>query len=238
MVESLDERIAATERAIATAHVELERLRDEQAEHRRRGGAEIETLPATCSTADILAALRRDGVVAIAELSPPAQMGTLQRELAALKPFLSRGDPDGFGAGHRTNGSYLVAACETAQTLATQPLLTQVAEELLHPHAQRIALAVAVEFKVDGEKRAQEMHRDDEEWPVDLLARKLPGAEVQLECMHAVTDFTEASGATCTRPLAGVFSRWAACLTPMDPLCSQALLPWKPSLARKPRAAR
>eukprot|EP01046_Picozoa_sp_COSAG06_P017403 COSAG06_NODE_1181_length_10363_cov_10.391563_7_plen_145_part_00 len=32
--------------------------------------------------------------------------------------------------------------------------------------------------------------------PVDLLARKLPEAEVQLECMWAVSEFTEANGGT------------------------------------------
>eukprot|EP01046_Picozoa_sp_COSAG06_P017402 COSAG06_NODE_1181_length_10363_cov_10.391563_6_plen_196_part_00 len=159
---SLEERIAATQQKIASAYLELDQLRNEQAEV-RRGAARIETLLPTSSPSEILARLRRDGVVAIAELASSEQMDTLQAELAELAPFLGGGNPDGFGAGHYTNGSYLVAACKTSQTLALQPVLTEVAEELLSPHAQRIALAVAVEFKIDGEKRAQEMHRDDEE---------------------------------------------------------------------------
>ena len=51
--------------------------------------------------------------MAIAELASAGQMETLERELSALEPFMSQSSPDGFGAGHYTSGSYLVAACET-----------------------------------------------------------------------------------------------------------------------------
>ena len=53
---SLEERIATTERTIASAHLELARLRDDQAEL-RRGTARIETLPASVDRTAILAAL-------------------------------------------------------------------------------------------------------------------------------------------------------------------------------------
>jgi hypothetical protein len=161
----MEKRIAEVEQRIASAHAELDQLRTQQAEQRRArsGGARLATLSRTASSSQILAALRQDGVVAIVGLAPQEQMCALQSELAQLEPFISDGDPDGFGAGHRTNGSYLVPASPTSQELALHPVLTEVAETLLSPHAQRIALAVAVEFKIDGEKRAQELHRDDEE---------------------------------------------------------------------------
>eukprot|EP01043_Picozoa_sp_COSAG02_P099129 COSAG02_NODE_35251_length_471_cov_0.975806_1_plen_117_part_10 len=117
----MEKQIAEVERRIASAHAELDQLRTQQAEQRRarsRGtGARLATLPRTASSSQILAALRQDGVVAIVGLAPEEQMCALQGELAQLEPFISGGDPDGFGAGHRTNGSYLVPASPTSQEL-------------------------------------------------------------------------------------------------------------------------
>jgi hypothetical protein len=192
---SLASRLSSAEQAVAAAQAELERLRDEAASA-RRGSATVARLDgATATSAAILDHLRRDGVVAIERLATAEHMDTLVQELAALEPYAYRGEEGSFaGAGTIRNGSYLVASCPKSQELALHPLLTEVAEGLLAPYARRIALAVASEIRVEGASPAQVLHRDDEEWPLDLLALKKPGAEIELECMWAVSDFHEDGG--------------------------------------------
>ena len=46
----------------------------------------------------------------------------------------------------------------------------------------------------------QVLHRDDEEWPLALMGHKLPGAEMELSSMWAVTPFTRDNGASAPRP--------------------------------------
>ena len=191
------------ESAVAAAERELWRLRAEAADARRRDGSPVvQRLDgATATAAEVVAALRRDGVVAVERLARQEQMDALQRELAVLAPVAHRAE-DGSFAGSNTsaNGSYLVAACPTSQELALQPLLLEVGQEILGPYTRQLALAVASEIKVDGPGPAQILHRDDEEWPLELLAMKRPDAELELECMWAVSDFTVEGGATCHAP--------------------------------------
>lgn len=196
-------QIAEVEAAIAAAQLKLQQLRSQAADlHRQHRGATgqpvmVEKLDGSCTAADILAALRRDGVVVIDRLASAGQMDRLAAELAKLEPYAYRAEPGSFsGSNTISNGSYLVAACPTAQGLALHPLLLKVAEQLLSPHARGIALAVASEIKVVGEGPAQVLHRDDEEWPLDLLAAKKSGAELELLSMWAVSDFSKENGAT------------------------------------------
>ena len=148
--------------------------------------------------------LERDGVVALEAFAPPETIDTVQSELAALDEFAYHGEPGSFaGANTARNGAYLVGACPSTHQLALDPLLTAVAETLLAPYAWRLALAVASEIRVEGNSAAQVLHRDDEEWPLELVARKRPGAEIQLECMWALSDFTVEGQAppSCPWPL-------------------------------------
>ena len=196
MEASLASRIAAAEANALAAQAELDALRDEAASRRRGSAAVVRLEGATATVEQVLATLQRDGVLAIERLASPEQIDTLARELRALEPFAYRGEAGSFaGSGTIRNGSYLVAACPTSQQLALHPLVTQVGEGLLGPYGRRQALAVASEIKVEGSSPAQVLHRDDEEWPLDLLALKKPGAEIELECMWAVSDFTAEGGA-------------------------------------------
>jgi hypothetical protein len=198
----------AAERAFAAAHEELERVRTDAAAQRRErmqggsGQAEVQHLDGTSASAnEILEMLRRDGATIIENFASPAQVATLDAELTALEPFAHRAEPGSFsGENTVSNGPYLVAACPTAQELALHPVLTDVIEGMLSPYARRVALAVASEINISGAGPAQVLHRDDEEWPLDLSALKKPGAELELNSMWAVSDFVKESGATQVAP--------------------------------------
>ena len=66
------------------------------------------------------------------------------------------------------------------------------------------------------------LHRDDEEWPLDLLAHKKPGAEMELNSMWAVSDFYAESGATQQVPGS---HRWPAGRKPNDDEVAIAEMP-------------
>jgi len=212
--------LQGAEQAFADAHAALERARAVAADDRRRrrpgrGSARLARLDgATASAAEIVAVLRRDGTVVLEGMMRPAQMDSLQQELAVLEPFAHRAEPGSFsGENTVSNGPYLVAACPTAQELALHPKLIEVVEGILSPYARRVALAVASEIKVSGAGPAQVLHRDDEEWPLDLLAHKKVGAELELNTMWAVSDFAAESGATQQVPGS---HRWPAGREPHD----------------------
>lgn len=209
-MEDLESRLADAEAAVAAAQADLDSLREDVARARKGSAQQVVRLEGKHATAkEILGHLRRDGVVAVEHLAPERQMDALSEELAKLEPFAYRGEEGSFaGAGTTRNGSYLVASCPTSQELALNPLLTEVAEGLLAPYARRIALAVASEIRVEGKSPAQVLHRDDDEWPLELLALKRPGAELELECMWAVTDFVEEGGATCHIPGSHLWPRY------------------------------
>ena len=204
MPQVTEDAIAAAERAVSDAHAELERLRGLHAAQRSRttGAACVQALDGgRANHAEIVGALRRDGAVAVHNLASRRQIDSLVRELSELEPFARRAEPGSFsGANTVSNGAYLVAASPTAQELALNPTVLGVAEQLLGQCTRRIALAVASEIKISGSGPAQVLHRDDEEWPLDLLAIKKPKVELELLAMWAASDFRPEHGATCVCP--------------------------------------
>ena len=121
------QRLAVVEAVAEAAHVALDAARQAVADA-RRGGASVQHLDgSTASAKQVLEALRRDGCVAVESLASEATMHALAGELAELDRFAYAGEPGSFaGANTRRNGSYVVAACPTAQELSIHPLLLAV----------------------------------------------------------------------------------------------------------------
>ncbi len=196
--------IERVERSMAMASEELRRLRAAAAALQQHPAGVMRLTGASASAADVRQALLRDGAVVIECLAQPEQMDRLQAELSAIEQYGDRAEPGSFfGVNSVTNAAYIVATCPTSQELALQPLLLEILQGsgpgngLLGAYAKRPVLAVATEIKLQGSGPAQALHRDDEEWPLDLVAYRRPGAELQLQCMWAVSDFEIDGGATC-----------------------------------------
>lgn len=195
------ERLAAAEVELKQAAVRVGRLRAELLQAERtisEAAPRVERFsPATATVSALLRALMRDGAVVVENLGSRSQMDGVCGELAALSSFAYRGEPGSFaGANTARNGAYLIGACPSTHALATHPLVHETAQQMLGPYCRRVALAVASEIRVLDSSPAQVLHRDDEEWPLELLARKRAGAEMQLEAMWALSDFTAVNGAS------------------------------------------
>ena len=134
--------------------------------------------------------LRRDGYLIL-----PGLLGARERaELAGqLEPWLARtprcqGDFHGWKT---TRVNALLSKAPMVQGLALHPRILAMAEALLAASADCIQLNLTQAIRIHPGERAQIPHRDEEMWPAD------PKGQIwSLNVMWAVSDFTEANGAT------------------------------------------
>ena len=156
---------------------------------------ELQHLSPTSSAEDVVRVLRSDGAVVIDDLAPP---GLLDRLGAELAPFLEAtpcGAEDFAGRSTRRTGA-LTARCPASRELLQHPLVLEATRGLLegsttfHVHlTQAIAIGPG--------QPAQPIHRD--QWAFDFFTFP-EGYDVQLNTIWALTDFTEANGATRVVP--------------------------------------
>ncbi len=137
-----------------------------------------------------LDALKRDGFLILESVLGQGEVIALRAE---LEPWMSRtpcceGDFHGWRT-TRVNG--LLSKAPMVQKLALNPRVTGIAEALLASACDCIRLNLSQAIRIHPGERAQAPHRDEEMWPAD------PNGQIwSLNVMWAVSDFTEANGAT------------------------------------------
>jgi hypothetical protein len=152
-------------------------------------------MPVTAeAAADHLAAdletLQRDGFLLLRGLLNEGQVDALAAE---LEPWLQRtprceGDFHGWST---TRVNALLSKATAVQQLALNPRALALAEAALAPACDCMRLNMTQAIRIHPGQKAQAAHRDEEMWPAD------PNGQVwSLNVMWAVSDFTEANGAT------------------------------------------
>jgi len=149
----------------------------------------LDRLSAQTDAASITEALQRDGACIVENLASAETMDQAVRELAPYIAATPSG-PDSF-AGHQTQRTgALIERSETCRELVMHPLVLDVCTGLLDGKFQiHLTQTIAI-----GEGQgAQPVHRD--QWAFDLFP--FPSDyHVQCNTIWAMTDFTEANGAT------------------------------------------
>jgi ectoine hydroxylase-related dioxygenase (phytanoyl-CoA dioxygenase family) len=143
----------------------------------------------------IAAVMAESGAIVIDELAPPALVA---RILAELDPYLAATEagPDEFsGLRTRRTGS-LIARSPASRELIAHPLVLDVVGRVL-AHATTFQLHLTQMISIGPGEPAQPVHRD--QWAYDFFSFP-PGYEVQVSTMWAMSDFTEANGATRVVP--------------------------------------
>ncbi len=152
-------------------------------------------LEGSANAASVVAALRRDGAVAVTGLVA----GDLVDQVAAqLRPPL---DASGLRSKSDFNGdktlrfSNVLTLAPSAAALVDHDLVVAVANEILLPHCAtyRIGSMTAIEI-LPGEA-AQALHRDDSLYPIEIS-----GLELQIGVMWSLDDFTLENGGTRVIP--------------------------------------
>ncbi len=147
------------------------------------------------SASDIGAILATDGAVVIDNL---ASHDTMERARRELEPYL-RATPvgaDEFSGFNTRRTGALVARSPTCRDLVTNPLVLAAAQEIL-ADATSIQLHLTQIIAIGPGAESQPIHRD--QWAFDFFSFP-SGYEAQCNTIWAMSDFTEANGATRVVP--------------------------------------
>jgi hypothetical protein len=155
----------------------------------------LEHLPASATAADVAAALARDGGVVVDRLAAPA---LLDRARAELSPWLEATPygPDEFTGRRTRRTGGLIARSPTCRELVMHPLVLDTVRGVLEGGTS-FQLHLTQVIAIGPGEPGQMIHRD--QWAFDFFPFP-SGYEVQCNTIWAMTDFTEANGATRVAP--------------------------------------
>jgi ectoine hydroxylase-related dioxygenase (phytanoyl-CoA dioxygenase family) len=152
----------------------------------------VRTTAGDAAPKEIANVLREDGCVVISGLASSATMDRISEE---LEPWLSTAKPghsDFVGHATRRTGA-LIARSPTARTLIADPTILNVLDLTLADHASTYQVDLTQMIDMGPGETAQSIHRDI--WTFDNYPFP-PGFEAEINMMWAVSEFTEAMGAT------------------------------------------
>ena len=155
----------------------------------------VRHLSASAEPAAVAEVIAADGCVVIDGVIDGAVIGRLRAELDPWLEATGLGPDDFSGRQTRRTGA-LVARSETARELVLDPLVLGTVEQVL-AHATSFQLHLTQIIALGPGQEAQPVHRD--QWAFDFFSFPA-GYEVQCNTIWALTDFTEANGATRVIP--------------------------------------
>ncbi len=152
-------------------------------------------LPATSSIDEVHEVLDRDAALIIDDLASAEQIDAITAEMAPHIEATPPGSDDFSGRNTKRTGA-LVARSPSSHELIQHPTILGVAEKLLH-RAQSFQLHLTQVISIGPDSPGQSIHRD--QWAFDFF--EFPSDyDVQCNTIWALTDFTEANGATRLMP--------------------------------------
>jgi hypothetical protein len=155
----------------------------------------VQHLPPGATGEDVAAALDRDGVVIVDDLADPSTMDRIGEELQPHMDATPVGPDDFSGRSTRRTGG-LIARSATARDVVMHPIVLDTVSTVLD-HATGFHLHLTQVIAIGPDQPAQPIHRD--QWAFDLFPFP-SGYDVQCNTIWAMTDFTEANGATRVVP--------------------------------------
>ncbi len=155
----------------------------------------VPRFPATTDGATVAEALRAQGCAIVERLVPVEMLDRVRSELAPYLEATPYG-PDEFAGRHTRRTGGLIARSVTAREVIMHPLALATTGDILG-HATGFQLHLTQVIAIGPGQPGQQIHRD--QWAFDFFPFP-PGYEVQCNTMWAMTDFTDANGATRVVP--------------------------------------
>jgi ectoine hydroxylase-related dioxygenase (phytanoyl-CoA dioxygenase family) len=169
----------------------------------------LETVGSDTSAAVLVEILEKSGAVIVEGLAAPDAMDRVQAELAPWLDLPIEKSPlgnDRFKGMKTLRTSSLMAKSAACRELVMTPRMLEVLEIVLGPQCAAYQLTWTQAIRIAPGEVAQMPHRDTNMYP---FAR--PGPECFVNSIWALTDFTEANGATVVYPGS---HRWDDARTP------------------------
>lgn len=167
---------------------------------------ELTHIGVDCSAEAVCEHLERDGAVVIDGALDEAGVDAVLRELS---PFFetARSGRNEFAGFHTQRIGALMARSPACRRLALDALVNTSCSRFLGPHADGYQLHFTQAVRIGPEEGAQALHRDRGVWGGRIPRR----IETQLSTIWAISEFTEANGATRVVPGS---HRWSRDRTP------------------------
>jgi ectoine hydroxylase-related dioxygenase (phytanoyl-CoA dioxygenase family) len=145
--------------------------------------------------AEVAAATRRDGAAIVEKLVPVSLTETIAADLRENLDTLGFRSKRDF-SGHNTNRCHhVIEESPDSVRLISHDMVMGVADEVLLPYCESYQINSITAIEVCPGQAVQKLHRDDCVFPVQL-----PGLELIIACVWALTDFTAENGATHVVP--------------------------------------
>ncbi|MEI8050316.1 MAG: phytanoyl-CoA dioxygenase family protein [Actinomycetes bacterium] len=163
--------------------------------------AELNSVPASNSSAVMCDILARDGAVIISGLLSPAVVKTIEADLAA---FVDAREP-GFNGSFDTsfygpNTKRIQGLAAKSPTFVTDyllhPALLALADGILLPSCGNYWMSQAETIYIGPGEEPQDLHRDDENWEIAARLK----IDLQISVLLAVGDYAKEVGATQVAP--------------------------------------
>ncbi len=168
-------------------------------------------------TAEIVAALRRDGAAVIREAAPPEAIEAVRSELRPHFDAEGTRDQSDFNGYTTLRVGGILGRSRSSAALIAHPKLLEIADALLLPHCAAYRIGSTTGIEIHPGESAQVLHRDDAIYPL-----RVPGMELQFSSNWALDAFTEENGAT--RLLPGSHA-WKEATMIDESACIQATMP-------------
>ena len=152
---------------------------------------ELETFTAPVSTDRILEAFERDGACIVANAMSNELRATVSEELAPFIADTAFGRDEFTGKKTQRTGA-LVARCPSCREVVTNAEVMDLARVFLAPFSKKLLLNTTQAINISPGEGAQDLHRDRFAWGTNLPKE----IETQLSTIWALTEFSEANGAT------------------------------------------
>ena len=153
--------------------------------------SELKHLPPDTSSQAVCEALAKDGACIIDDAMAPGLLAQLKSEIMPYVDATAAGLDD-FTGRHTTRTGALAARSAACRDLIMDARMRGACEAFLLPFADRYQLHLTQLIRIMDGQGAQPLHRDRLAWGGFLR----PDIEPQLNTIWAVTDFTQANGAT------------------------------------------
>ncbi|MFT4569982.1 MAG: hypothetical protein ACI8TX_000197 [Hyphomicrobiaceae bacterium] len=155
---------------------------------------ELCRLAADTNVERVLEVLSRDGALILEDVLSGEEVDRIQGEIAPYVDATELGR-DEFTGFHTTRTGALIARSAGTRRLTMDPTVLATARGFLAPWCERIQLHLSQVIRICPGEVSQAIHRDRWAWGTHLK-----DIEPQCNTIWAITDFTEANGATRVAP--------------------------------------